>query len=138
MRVTIAPLVCPPFRPTPLPIAHQDTDGGLWDISFDADVRSLDIQDCSAAGLEYTSSGIPTVEDCQSIRLALTDSSKHRNHAWLNWWRACNLAESRGCSILIARYAPRERPGYPSHERHIKACTTRLLNAMPNPEEPQP
>lgn len=119
----------PPYCPEPLP--RQDTDGGLWDMAFDADVSRLEQQDCLAGlpGDRCTRASV-TVEQALNLRLTLSDDSRYRNHAWLAWWRACTVAELVDCGHLIATYAPHERPGRAAHARHIRACTTRLQRAV--------
>lgn len=122
---TATAIAFPPYHPEPLP--SQNTDCGVFDMLFDADVRSLDRQ------------ATPADEDCMGdlplagvihLRQGLSDDSKHRNHAWLAWRRAALAANRAGLHALVRQYAPTERAGYPAHERHIKACTTRLCRAL--------
>ncbi len=121
--MTTTGIAFPPYHPEPKPL--QDTDGGLWDTAFDADVRRLEQADDPVTNI-----GALSLAEAQLCRLALSDNSQHRNHAWLAWWRMLQAAERAGLGHLAEQYAPHERPGFPAHERHIKACTTRLRRAL--------
>ncbi len=110
----------PPYRPQPMPASHQDTDTGAFDCFFDADVRRQG----------HPNAAQVTIEMALKLRTALTDNSKQRNYAWLRWWQACDRARVFDKEHLVRECAPTERPGHPAHERHIKACTTRLLRLL--------
>lgn len=105
----------PPYQAEPHNPGHQDTDAGSWDVAFDADLRprTRAMKQLPVAAFEH-------------VRLRLSDDSRFKNQAWLDWWQAVTVAEDAHQSAYVFEFAPEQH----AHARHIRRQTTRLLKSV--------